>query len=92
MLCKAADVHLVDNQVLDGYFQGAVGLPVEIVENDAAPVLVNVVPVQLRPPDITTTYDFGVRIQENFGGIKPMPFPWVKGAIHTETVFNIIVV
>src|SRR4029453_17787877 len=32
MLCKPANVHLVDNHVLGGYFQGAVGLPVEIVE------------------------------------------------------------
>jgi hypothetical protein len=84
-------MHLVDNHVLDGYFQGAVGFPVEIVEDHAAPVLVDVVPVWLRPPEIATTYDFGVRIQENFGGIKPIPLPRIIGAIHTEAVFNVLV-
>ena len=59
---------------------------------DAAAVLVNVIPVDLHTPGITTTYDFGVRIQENFAGIKPMPLPRVMGAVHPKAVFNVIVV
>src|SRR5205823_536832 len=84
---EAAHVRFVDDEVLDRYFQGTVGAPVEIIKDDAAPVLVYVVPVRLPSPDIATTYNFGVRIQENFGRIKPMPLPRVIGALHTEAVF-----
>ncbi len=62
MLGEAADVHLVDNEVLQRDFQRTVVIPVEIVIDEARPVLVDVVPVRRLPPDIAPANGLGIRV------------------------------
>ena len=62
---EAADVHLVDDQVLDRDLERPVVLPVEIVAARAAAVLVDVVPVGSPAPHVAAADRLGVRVEQD---------------------------
>ena len=50
-VCKAADVHFIDDDILHGYLEGLIALPVIILTNELTPMNELSVCVRLPAPD-----------------------------------------
>ena len=81
-------MRLVDDQILDRRFEWAVVLPVEVVEGEAAAMVVGIGPVRLHAPGIPPADDAGIGIEENLGLIEPLPIGGIERAIHAVAVFE----
>src|ERR1700753_514387 len=59
---ETTDMRLVDDEILDRGLERMIVFPIEVIEREAGPVLIGIVPVRLNAPCITTADYTRVRI------------------------------
>src|SRR5689334_9864725 len=69
-----------------------ISFPVEIVEGETSAMLVEIVPVRLRAPDVTSSDDAGVGIGHNLRTVETKAASRIPGSGKTVTVFELFVI
>ena len=89
---EPAHVRLVDDQVLGRNTQWPVLLPVEVVAEHPRPVGVDVGPVRLRAPYVSSRHQSRVRVGEHAARVEPQAPSGVERALGPEAVVEVLVV
>ena len=85
-------MHLVDHQILHGKVDRTVMTPVVVLVRHSGPVRIDFLLGGGTQPDVPSGDFTGERIQENFSLIEEMSQLWVRGTIHPESVFQLLIV
>ena len=92
MCGKAAQVHLVDDQIFDRDIELTVVPPIKIIDERTGAIGVGVVPIVTTRPDIAPADRFGIGVQQDLLGIEAVAGCRVKGSIKAKTVFNLFMI
>ena len=92
MLGEPAHMRLVDHEILGRNLQRLVAFPIEVVEQEARAVLVDVIPVRLLAPHVAPAEGLGIGIAQDLGRVKAIAGSWIERPIHAIAILNILVV
>ena len=87
---KSPNMHLVDDQIFHGDFQGFVVLPVKVIIENTGTVLVLFIPVRGNSPLVPSPDHSGVRIHKVFCLVEAMPFMGIERTIHAIRIIDVL--
>ena len=88
ILRETADMHLIDDQVLQRELKGLVALPVVVLADDLAPVNEACACFRKPAPHAPAGYRFGIGIQDRLSRIKILPRGRVPDPVEAVAVLG----